>query len=206
MKRILLIDNYDSFTYNVLHLLERACGVPVDIVKNDSIPFFKIGTYSHIVFSPGPGTPSEWSVLREVIDLCKESHAILGICLGHQAIAEYFGAKLINLERPLHGHISSLTIDIEDPVLGLLSKRNQAYNHFNVGLYHSWAVDISSLNNNLKTGAVNELGIVMTLYHKVFSIYGVQFHPESVNTERGEEIIRSWWESTATTSRINQAW
>lgn len=204
MKRIILIDNYDSFTYNVFHLLERVCRVPVDIVKNDSVPFSDIGKYSHIVLSPGPGTPSEWSVLRETIDLCKESHAILGICLGHQAIAEYFGANLINLERPLHGHISTLTIDTEDPVLGLLSKKNHTYTPFNVGLYHSWAVDISSLNNNLKAGAVNELGIVMTLYHKIFSVYGVQFHPESVNTEYGKEIIKAWWESTATTSLMDQ--
>ena len=194
MKRILLVDNYDSFTYNVLHLIKRVCNTTADIVKNDKIDFSSLNDYTHIIISPGPGIPSESGDVLKVIELCKESHSILGICLGHQAIAECFGGKLINLPTPLHGHKSELIINSKDPVLSKLKISNNTISVISIGLYHSWAVDDASIGNDLKVGSKNEDGIVMTLYHRIFNIYGMQFHPESVITERGEEIFRCWWE------------
>lgn len=192
MKRILLIDNYDSFSYNILQLLNNTFTTPVDIIKNDQIEFDIKEGYSHIVISPGPGIPSEAGSILKVIDLCKESHSILGICLGHQAIAEYFGAKLINLTTPLHGHKSTLIVDEKDPVLSVVTNINSINNKLDVGLYHSWVIDKNSVPNELKVGSVNESSIVMSIYHKSLSIYGMQFHPESIITERGSEIIASW--------------
>ena len=194
MKRILLIDNYDSFTFNVLHLIKKACNTTADIVKNDKINFSELQYYTHIIISPGPGIPSESGDIMKLLGLCKESHNILGICLGHQAIAEFFGATLINLPSPLHGHKSKLFISSDDPVLGKLKNCNPPKIISGIGLYHSWIVDKSTLSDDLKVGSVNEAGIVMTLYHRFFNIYGMQFHPESVITDGGEDIFRSWWE------------
>lgn len=193
MKRILLIDNYDSFTYNVLHLVKRVCNTTIDIVKNNKIDFSSLNDYTHIIISPGPGIPSESGDVLKLIGLCKESHSILGICLGHQAIAECFGGKLINLPTPLHGHKSELIINSDDPVLSKLKNTNSPISLTSIGLYHSWAVDEATIDNELIVGSKNEGGIVMTLYHSIFNIYGMQFHPESVITERGEEIFRCWW-------------
>ncbi|HCV15579.1 MAG TPA: aminodeoxychorismate/anthranilate synthase component II, partial [Rikenellaceae bacterium] len=138
MKRILLIDNYDSFVYNVVHLVKSATGFDVDICLNDKIPFDTMSEYSHVILSPGPGVPSEAGDLMKVIDLYKDSHSILGICLGHQAIAQYFGAELINLAHPLHGHRSKLTITKEgDPLLS--GNFCSGCESPEVGLYHSWA-------------------------------------------------------------------
>ena len=192
MKRILLIDNYDSFTYNVLHLLNKVFNNSVDIVKNDYLEFETIDIYSHIVISPGPGIPSEAGSILKVIDLCKKSHSILGICLGHQAIAEYFGAKLINLSTPLHGHKSTLFVNAEDPILGPLTNNNSSNNKLHTGLYHSWAIDKPTIPSELEVVSRSESGIVMSIYHKSLNIYGMQFHPESIITERGREIIASW--------------
>lgn len=193
MKRILLIDNYDSFVYNVLHLLRSSCTLEVDIVLNDRIPFDNLSIYSHIVISPGPGIPSEAGGIFKVLDQCHKTHSILGICLGHQAIAEYFGAKISNLGHPLHGHKSSVFVtDSNDPVLGRIKDDSGNTPEFTAGLYHSWAVDASSLPPDLKAGSINETGIVMSLYHTKYRIYGIQFHPESVISGLGKEIIKKW--------------
>jgi anthranilate synthase component 2 len=191
VKRILLIDNYDSFVYNVVHLVKSATGLDVDICLNDKISFETIGEYSHIILSPGPGVPSEAGDLMKIIDLCKESHSVLGICLGHQAIAQYFGAELINLTHPLHGHRSKITIAKEgDPLLsGSFCSGNE---NTEVGLYHSWAVSPRNFPDELTIGSVNEDGIIMSLYHKRLPLFGVQFHPESVIAKNGEYIIKCW--------------
>ena len=165
MKRILLIDNYDSFSYNILQLLNNTFTTPVDIIKNDQIEFDIKEGYSHIVISPGPGIPSEAGSILKVIDLCKESHSILGICLGHQAIAEYFGAKLINLTTPLHGHKSTLFVNAEDPILGPLTNNNSSNNKLHAGLYHSWAVDKTTIPNELEVGSISEDSVIMSIYH-----------------------------------------
>jgi len=137
--------------------------------------------------------PNEAGDLLKVIGMCKETHSILGICLGHQAIACSFGGKLLNLGHPLHGHKSLLKLtDNSDPVLGGIYDGNGCFPAIEVGLYHSWAVDTNSLPEDLCVGSVNEYGIPMSLFHKTLKIYGVQFHPESVISEYGLNIMSNW--------------
>ena len=193
MKKILLIDNYDSFVYNIVHLVKSVTGHELEICCNDRIPFSRLNEFSHIILSPGPGLPSEAGDLLKVIDMCKETHSILGICLGHQAIACCFGGKLLNLGHPLHGHKSVLKLtDNTDPVLGGIYDGNGCFPAIEVGLYHSWAVDANSLPEDLCVGSVNEHGIPMSLFHKTLKIYGVQFHPESVISNYGVNIMFNW--------------
>lgn len=196
MKRILLVDNYDSFVFNVLHLLRRVTGCETDICYNNKIPYSSLSNYSHIVLSPGPGVPSEAGDLLKVIEHCKISHSILGICLGHQAIAQYFGAELINLKHPLHGHKS--TIKVIDTGCGVMGKMSREENSnqikFEAALYHSWAVSMESVKLPLKVSSINESEIVMSLFHESLNIFGVQFHPESVITHRGNEVIKNWFD------------
>ncbi len=191
MTRILLIDNYDSFVYNIVHLVKRATGIDVDLCFNNQVPFEKLNEYSHIILSPGPGIPSEAGDLLKVIERCSPTHSILGICLGHQAIAQHYGAKLINLSHPLHGHKSVIaSLGSPDPLLsGLFSNKGE---RVEVGLYHSWAVSGDDFPEELTVGSVNEEGIIMSLFHKSLPIFGVQFHPESVITTSGDIIIRNW--------------
>ncbi len=193
MKRVAIINNYDSFVYNVAHLVKRATGISPDIFFNDKIPFESLYKYTHIILSPGPGTPNQANDLIKVIDYIKFTHHILGICLGHQAIVNYFGGSLVNLEQPLHGHKSPLFLkDKNDPVIGKLFSSQSKKRVINVALYHSWAADYNTLPNCLSVGTVNEKGIIMSLYHKELPIYGVQFHPESVASDYGVEIISNW--------------
>ncbi len=193
MNRVLLVDNYDSFVYNVLHLIVRVTGFKTDVVFNDRIPFGELERYSHIVLSPGPGIPSEAGDLLKLVDVCFETHSILGICLGHQAIALHSGANLINLEHPLHGHKSTLEIlDPNDPLIGSFKNGDRV----DVALYHSWAVDKNRFPKDLSIGSVNEDGIIMSLYHKRLPIFGLQFHPESIITAYGDKIIKNWRDHT----------
>jgi anthranilate synthase component 2 len=191
MRRILLVDNYDSFVYNIVHLVKSSTGFDVDICLNDNIPFGQLDKYTHIVLSPGPGIPREAGDLLKIIERCNESHSILGICLGHQAIVEYFGGELINLSHPLHGHKTTLHIREEgDPLLsGGFCKDIETHI---AGLYHSWAVSPKNFPQELKIGSVNEEGIIMSVYHKQLPVYGVQFHPESVISNSGCCIIKNW--------------
>jgi len=193
VKKILLIDNYDSFVYNIVHLVKRVTNNDIEICYNDRIPFPRLGEFSHIILSPGPGLPQEAGDLLKVVEYCKETHSILGVCLGHQAIACSFGGKLINLKHPLHGHKSLLKLsDNSDPVLGKIHDEKGSFPKIEVGLYHSWAVNASSLPCDLTVGSVNETGIPMTIFHEKFKIYGVQFHPESVISKYGAEIMSEW--------------
>lgn len=195
MKKILLIDNYDSFVYNIVHLVKKVTNNDIEICFNDRIPFPRLGEFSHIILSPGPGLPQEAGDLLKVVEYCKKTHSILGVCLGHQAIACSFGGKLINLEHPLHGHKSLLRLsDNSDPVLGKIPDKKGLFPKIEVGLYHSWAVDASSLPCDLTVGSVNETGIPMTIFHKKFKIYGTQFHPESVISNYGKVIMGGWLE------------
>lgn len=190
MKKILVIDNYDSFVYNIIHLLKSLSEVEIDIVYNDCIPYSELDSYSHILLSPGPGLPSEAGDLLNVISLYKESHSILGICLGHQAIAEFFGAKLEKLDHPLHGHKSVLTIINSDPLLsGIVDEKIPQPM---VGLYNSWVVKQDTLPDDLILGSVNEGGSIMSIYHRCLKLYGIQFHPESVNSNIGNKLLTNW--------------
>ncbi|NCC46946.1 MAG: aminodeoxychorismate/anthranilate synthase component II [Bacteroidia bacterium] len=196
MKKILLIDNQDSFIYNVYHLFKEVTEIPIDIYQNNNIPFGSLDQYSRIIISPGPGIPQEAGELMRLLEVSRHSHSILGICLGLQAIALHFGAKLVNLQQPLHGHSSTLIVKENDPLLSSIVKKSIQAEPPVVGLYHSWAVDPQTMPDMLQTGSVNEEGIIMTLYHKELPIYGMQFHPESVITGIGKEIARKWIDFT----------
>ncbi len=193
MNRILIINNYDSFVYNIFHLVKKNTVYEVDIMLNDRIDFSTLKNYTHIILSPGPGLPEEAGDLLKVIEVTKTTHSILGICLGHQAIACYFGARLLQLSHPLHGHRSEITVtDPDDPLLGNLCLPREKPKKIHIGLYNSWVVDPETMPGELNSGSVNENGIMMSLYHKNLNIYGLQFHPESVVSDLGDRIISNW--------------
>jgi anthranilate synthase component 2 len=192
MNRILIINNYDSFVFNIFHLLKRNTDYGIDMALNDHVDFPSLKNYSHIILSPGPGLPDEAGSLISVIEHCKTTHSILGVCLGHQAIASCLGAKLIQLSHPLHGHKSKLIVKTAgDPLLGNLY-RDRKEPEIYVGLYNSWVVDPGTLPAELSAGSVNETGIIMSLFHNSLNLYGLQFHPESIISELGDKIITNW--------------
>lgn len=185
---ILLIDNRDSFVYNVKALIEQ-CNVAdrVDVVPNDKIDFGRLGYYSGIVLSPGPGIPNEAADMPKLIDICENSHSILGICLGHQAIAEHFGAKLHNLPHPLHGKQGKLkVVKPEDILLRGLSCCET------IGHYHSWVVAWEELPECIEVTATDNENNIMSFSHKSKPLYGLQFHPESFMTSCGKTIVQNW--------------
>ena len=185
---ILLIDNRDSFVYNVKALIEQ-CNVAdrVDVVPNDKIDFGRLGYYSGIVLSPGPGIPNEAADMPKLIDICENSHSILGICLGHQAIAEHFGAKLHNLPHPLHGKQGKLkVVKPEDILLRGLSCCET------IGHYHSWVVAWEELPECIEVTATDNENNIMSFSHKSKPLYGLQFHPESFMTSCGKNIVQNW--------------
>lgn len=185
---ILLIDNRDSFVYNVKALIEQ-CNVAdrVDVVPNDKIDFGRLGYYSGIVLSPGPGIPNEAADMPKLIDICENTHSILGICLGHQAIAEHFGAKLHNLPHPLHGKQGKLkVVKPEDILLRGLSCCET------IGHYHSWVVAWEGLPECIEVTATDNENNIMSFSHKSKPLYGLQFHPESFMTSCGKTIVQNW--------------
>ena len=185
---ILLIDNRDSFVYNVKALIEQ-CNVAdrVDVVPNDKIDFGRLGYYSGIVLSPGPGIPNEAADMPKLIDICENTHSILGICLGHQAIAEHFGAKLHNLPHPLHGKQGKLkVVKPEDILLRGLSCCET------IGHYHSWVVAWEELPECIEVTATDNENNIMSFRHKSKPLYGLQFHPESFMTSCGKTIVQNW--------------
>lgn len=187
MAKILVFDNYDSFTYNLVHILRSYNLHEVDVVLNDEIILDKAGSYDGFILSPGPGIPSEAGLLEPLIDMYKSSKRIFGVCLGQQAIAEVFGGKLVNLESVFHG--------VATPVK-FCEPRHYIFHGLpeviNAGRYHSWAVDPKSLPDCLRIEAVDQHGNIMALSHTVFDICSVQFHPESILTPAGRDIITNW--------------
>jgi anthranilate synthase component 2 len=183
---ILVFDNYDSFTYNLVHAVKKLGYTDVEVHRNDQIDLEEIARFDKIILSPGPGVPSESGILLEVIRTYAPTKPILGVCLGEQAIAEAFGGTLINLSEVHHG-VSSIVDVLEDDVLfnGLDKK-------IEVGRYHSWAAEKSTLPECLKITAVDEEGMIMALAHKTYDVRGVQFHPESVLTPKGEQMLKNW--------------
>lgn len=186
MEKILIVDNYDSFVYNLVQIL-RESGRAFDIVRNDCIPFDRLSDYRRLLLSPGPGVPLEAGGLLRLIDLCHTTHSILGVCLGHQAIGEYFGAKVRQLSQPKHGHASQLCILEPDDAL-----YRGVENGTRVGRYHSWVLDRDTLPSCLLPTAVDEDGNVMSFTHRTLPVFGVQYHPESVMTVQGQAIVRNW--------------
>jgi len=185
--KILVFDNYDSFTYNLVHLVEKITHEKVEVHRNDQIPMEKIKEYDKIILSPGPGIPEEAGLLLPLIKEYAATKPILGVCLGHQAIGEAFGAKLINLSSVFHGVATNCQLSIGNCQLfqGLPET-------IEVGRYHSWVVAKENFPDELEITAEDENGMIMGLQHKTFDVQGVQFHPESVLTPKGEDIMRNW--------------
>jgi anthranilate synthase component 2 len=187
MARILVLDNYDSFTYNLVHYVMNGSSHQTDVVLNDEIDLEKAAEYDGIILSPGPGVPSEAGLLKPLIDTYKSSKRIFGVCLGQQAIAEVFGARLVNLSRSYHGIATPVTFS--EPRHYLFEDLPGT---IEAGRYHSWAVDPGSVPECLITEATDENGQVMALSHKTYDVCSVQFHPESVLTPYGMNIISNW--------------
>lgn len=189
--KILIFDNYDSFTYNLVHVVEKLIHGKVDVFRNDKIPLEKIKEYDKIILSPGPGLPSESGLLLPLIREYASSKSILGVCLGQQAIGEVFGGKLVNLSTVYHGVATKIKVNekrtiSDNDVFGSLP------NELEVGRYHSWIVDKENFPDVLEVTAEDENGFIMALRHKTFDVQGVQFHPESVLTPMGEKIMQNW--------------
>ena len=185
--KILVFDNYDSFTYNLVHLVEKITGEKVDVVRNDRIALKDIDVYDKIILSPGPGIPEEAGLLLPLIKEYAATKSILGVCLGHQAIAEAFGGTLINLSTVYHG--VATPIKILKTQSGVLKDLPEV---IEVGRYHSWIVSDENFPLELEVTARDDNGYIMGLQHKEFDVQGVQFHPESVLTPDGERILRNW--------------
>jgi len=207
--RILVFDNYDSFTYNLVHLVKKILHQEVDVYRNDQIPLEKVKEYDKIILSPGPGIPGEAGLLLPLIKEYASSKSILGVCLGHQAIGEAFGGKLVNLSEVYHGLATPVRIVSHESGVG---SRQSALNNmrplltthhspnlfeglpeeFDVGRYHSWIVSDENFPDELEVTARDENNFIMALQHKNYDVQGVQFHPESVLTPNGENILRNW--------------
>ncbi|MFD2161441.1 anthranilate synthase component II [Paradesertivirga mongoliensis] len=190
--KILVIDNYDSFTFNLVHLLNE-CGHEPTVWRNDKFELADIEAFDKIVLSPGPGIPSEAGLLLDVIKTYSTTKSILGVCLGVQAIAEVFGGSLYNLSYPVHGRATAMQVLDQSERLF-----DQLPNTFNVGRYHSWAVSREGLPDDLKVTAKDTEGVIMGLRHLKYDVRGVQFHPESVLTENGKQMIKNWLDNPAT--------
>ena len=182
--KILLIDNYDSFTYNLVHYLEQVTEVEVDVVRNDQMQAQEASEYDLIMLSPGPGLPKDAGITMEIIRMWHRHKNILGVCLGHQAIGEFYGGKLRNLEEVHHGVATPIEIVCPD----ILYKNLKA--PIEVGRYHSWVIDEKHLPSELVVTARDHAGEIMSIRHHELSVCGVQFHPESFLTHSGYDILR----------------
>lgn len=190
--KILVFDNYDSFTYNLVHLVQKIVKDKLDVYRNDQIPLEKVKEYDKIILSPGPGIPKEAGLLLPLIKEYASSKSILGVCLGHQAIGEAFGGSLINLSTVYHGVSTPVKIVKHEAKHDLFEGLPD---QFEVGRYHSWIVSEKDFPKELDVTARDDNGYIMALQHKTYDVQGVQFHPESVLTPDGETILRNWLKS-----------
>src|SRR4051812_45281244 len=185
--KILVFDNYDSFTYNLVHLVKKIVSDPVDVFRNDRIPLEDVAGYDKIILSPGPGIPSEAGQLLPLIKEYAASKSILGVCLGHQAIGQAFGGTLTNLSNVYHGVATTCQLStVSSPLFKGLPQCLE------IGRYHSWVVDKNGFPNTMDITAEDDNGFIMGLQHKTYDVQGVQFHPESILTPDGEKILRNW--------------
>lgn len=183
--KIAIIDNYDSFTYNLAHLV-RELGAETDVMRNDKFQIGGLEPFDKIILSPGPGIPSEAGLMPEVIRTYAASKPMLGVCLGHQALGEAFGARLTNLSEVFHGVATEGTQFGNDYIFSSLPPR------ITMGRYHSWVVSREGLPDCLEITAVSDEGLIMGLHHKDYDLHGIQFHPESVLTPMGRTIVGNW--------------
>lgn len=186
MTRILVFDNYDSFTYNLVHLVEKIIGHTVDVYRNDRIPLEDVARYDKIILSPGPGIPEEAGLLLPLIREYAASRSILGVCLGHQAIGEAFGGRLVNLSTVYHGVATPVHILKTGGVFEGMAGTLEA------GRYHSWVVAEEGFPSVLEVTARDDNNYIMGLRHRSLDVQGVQFHPESVLTPNGGQLLKNW--------------
>lgn len=187
MKKVIIIDNYDSFTYNLVHYLEDL-NAAVTVFRNDEFELNELEKFDKILLSPGPGIPEEAGLLLDVIKKYASSKSILGICLGQQAIGEVFGGSLINLEKVYHGVATNVKVTQQDSLF------NSLPGEFEVGRYHSWVINPVDFPEVLEITSVDENGEIMSIRHKTFDVKGVQYHPESILTPYGKQILKNWLE------------
>ncbi|KIC93427.1 anthranilate synthase component II [Flavihumibacter solisilvae] len=189
--KILVFDNYDSFTYNLVHLVEKITKEKVEVYRNDQISLDEVDRFDRIILSPGPGIPEEAGLLLPLIRRYASTKSILGVCLGHQAIGEAFGGQLLNLADVYHGVATPIEVGQERK-----KTSNDLFDGLpqtiEVGRYHSWVVNADNLPEELEVTAVDANGQIMAMRHKTYDVQGVQFHPESVLTPDGEKILRNW--------------
>ena len=193
MNKVLILDNYDSFTYNLVQLVEEIIGSEVDVFRNDEISLADIGRYDKIILSPGPGIPSEAGILLSLIKTYAKSKSILGVCLGHQAIGEVFGGQLINLSKVFHGIKTKINLI---PTVSKSLNDNDWFkgldDEIEVGRYHSWVINEQEVPADLEVTAVDSTGMIMSIRHREYDVQGVQFHPESVLTPTGRKMLENW--------------
>lgn len=185
--KTIVLDNYDSFTYNLVHYLNEL-GVETAVFRNDQITLDAIACYDNILLSPGPGIPNEAGIMNDLIKEFGPSKRILGVCLGHQAIAEAYGAVIYNMKKAMHGEKGRLTVIHDDGLFNDLPKQ------YDICHYHSWSIDKDQLGNELVVTAEDAQGEIMAVAHKQYDIKGVQFHPESIMTEHGHQLLKNWIE------------
>lgn len=186
--KILVIDNYDSFTYNLVHSVKKFAN-DITVVRNDGISLEEVDQYDKILLSPGPGVPDEANLLKPIIEKYAATKSIFGVCLGQQAIGEVFGGTLLNTQEVFHGVKSDITVIKNDILFNNLPKELE------VGRYHSWVVSTENFPEDLEITAVGPKGEIMALRHKIYDVRGVQFHPESILTPLGDEMIKNWLEA-----------
>ena len=184
--KVLVFDNYDSFTYNLVQIIERILNQKVDVIRNDQITLEEIEKYDKIILSPGPGIPEEAGILLDLIKKYASTKSIFGVCLGQQAIAEAFGGSLINLSEIYHG-VATEAIQINEHKLF-----KDLPQTLEVGRYHSWAVNPENFPEELEITSTDSKGMIMSLKHKTYDVHGVQYHPESILTPDGEQIIKNF--------------
>ena len=185
-RKLLILDNYDSFTYNLVHLIEEISDIQFDVFRNDKISIEQVAAYDKILLSPGPGLPANAGIMPELLRTYASSKSIFGVCLGLQAMGEAFGGKLKNLSQVYHGIARPVKVVSEDLIFSNCPKE------FNVGRYHSWVVDSVGLPNEIQITAIDSENNIMAFKHKTYDVRGVQFHPESVLSEYGKEIMEGW--------------
>lgn len=188
--KLLVLDNYDSFTYNLVHLIEKVSYVNFEVHRNDKINLEQVNSFDKILLSPGPGLPKDAGITPELLKKYATSKSIFGVCLGLQAIGENFNARLKNLENVYHGISTPVFLKETDYIF------DKCPASFHVGRYHSWVIDDAQLPKELCVTAVDDNGNIMAVKHRQLDIRGVQFHPESILSENGEIILRNWLQHT----------
>lgn len=183
--KIFILDNFDSFTYNLVHIIEQFAS-KIIVKRNNECNISEIQDFDKIIFSPGPGLPSEVPIIHEIINKYKESKSILGVCLGHQSIAEFFGGNIINMPEVNHGREFETKIIKNDYIFKNIPEI------FYSGRYHSWVVNKKDFPNSLEITSIDSKNQIMSLRHKTYDIRGVQFHPESIMTKYGKKILQNW--------------